>query len=865
MTAPTLTGLTNQTFAENTVNATPQIIDSNVTFTDPDNDFTGGTLVVSGLLAEDTVAIQTGLVIYASGGVVYYDADGAGGGAAVAIGTVTGGAGSSLTVTFNASATSAMLELVIESLTYANSSDTPTASRSLSITIIDAAGQSSAASSFTLLAPGSNPFSGIDVGTQSRPAFADLDGDGDLDLVVGAYDGTIHSYLNTAGVFGEVTGGSNPFNGIDVGSYAAPTFVDLDGDTDLDLVIGENNGLLLTYQNNGGVFTQLTGGANPFDGFDNKLSSPAFADIDGDGDMDAVVGNYDGTISVLQNTANVFTLLAGGANPLNGIDVGFGAAPVFVDVDQDGDLDLLVGSSNFATISTFRNDSGVFTQLTGANNPFNGIAVGNNPSPTLFDVDGDGDPDTVMGGINGQLAVYTQVPVTGQSSISINVTAQSEGPTALADNLFGTGGADSISALGGNDSVDGGTGDDFIDGGAGDDTLIGGDGADYLRGGSGSDAMLGGLGNDTYVVTDAGDTADETGGDGTDLVISSQTFTLGAGLENLTLAAPGGAINGTGNSLDNVILGNSFANTLTGLDGADTLTGDGGNDILDGGDGNDSLDGGSQNDQLSGGAGTDTLVGGIGNDTLDGGTGADAMTGGAGNDSYVVDDAGDTVTEAAAGGTDGVSASIGYTLGSNVENLTLTGSADIDGTGNSLKNTLTGNSGANVLHGGGDVDTISGLGGVDSLFGDNGNDVLDAGDGDDFLYGGNGSDRLTGGTGADTFAFTDLDIHRFSAGAGLVEKDTIVDLSFAANDRIDLSGIDANVIAGGDQAFTFAAKFTGVAGQAVLKFSGGITTLSLDVDGDGRADFVVAINGDVTGTTANLYTGGGDVNGGWVL
>jgi hypothetical protein len=100
---------------------------------------------------------------------------------------------------------------------------------------------------------------------------------------------------------------------------------------------------------------------------------------------------------------------------------------------------------------------------------------------------------------------------------------------------------------------------------------------------------------------------------------------------------------------------------------------------------------------------------------------------------------------------------------------------------------------------------------------------------------------------------------------GLVEKDTIADLSFAANDRIDLSAIDANTGLDGDQAFSFVAKFTKVAGQAVMAFSGEVTTLSLDVDGDGRADFSIAINGNVTATTANLYTGGGDVNGGWVL
>jgi Ca2+-binding RTX toxin-like protein len=241
------------------------------------------------------------------------------------------------------------------------------------------------------------------------------------------------------------------------------------------------------------------------------------------------------------------------------------------------------------------------------------------------------------------------------------------------------------------------------------------------------------------------------------------------------------------------------------------------------------------------------------------------MTGGLGNDAFVVDDGGDTVIEAAGEGTDTVFATITYSLTANVENLTLNGSGDIDGTGNVLKNTLVGNSGANVIHGGGDIDTLSGMDGADTLYGDAGNDVLDGGAGDDVLIGGAGYDRLTGGAGADTFSFTNLDIHLFSAGAGLVEKDTIVDLSFAGNDRIDLGAMDANTNLAGDQAFTFATKFTKVAGQAVLSLSGGVTTLQLDVDGDGRADFSIAINGDVTATTANLYTGAGDTNGGWML
>ena len=426
--AAVLTGLTTPvTFLENTVNAAAQIIDADVTFTDPDNNFDTGTLTVAHLLAEDTVAIRNqgsgaGEIGVAGSSVSF---------GGTLIGGFAGGAGSTFTVTFNAAATAAGIEALIENLTYANSSDTPTASRSLELNVTDAAGFAAIAPlAFAEQTGAANPFNGVIVGItptgHSTPSFADLDGDGDLDAVVGEDGGTLNYFENTgtatAPAFTDRTGAANPFNGIGVGQYSTPSFADLDGDGDLDAVVGNVNGNLHYFENTGTAtapaFTERTGAANPLDAVNVGLeSAPSFADLDGDGDLDAVVGDLYGTLHYFENTgtafAAAFTERTGPANPFNGVDVGGWTRPSFADLDGDGDLDAVVGNVN-GNLHYFQNTGSAtapaFTERTGAPNPFNGVDLGLFSAPSFADLDGDGDLDAVVGEQFGTLNYFLNTP-----------------------------------------------------------------------------------------------------------------------------------------------------------------------------------------------------------------------------------------------------------------------------------------------------------------------------------------------------------------------------------------------------------------------------------------------------------------------
>jgi len=420
-----------------------------------------------------------------------------------------------------------------------------------------------------------------------------------------------------------------------------------------------------------------------------------------------------------------------------------------------------------------------------------------------------------------------------------------------------------------NDTLKGDTGANALSGGAGNDMLHGDAGADVLDGGAGSD------------------TADYSEKRGVVAVALNGTHTVTMTMDGVAEDTLIGIENVTGGFGNDVLTGDAGANQLIGGKGNDWLMGKGGADVLDGGIGVDTADysdkrvsvdvtlngatdatvtvGGAAEDtirnienllggvagdtltgddlanQLSGWAGDDVLNGAGGNDVLDGGAGADTMAGGLGDDVYKVDNPLDVVVENPGEGIDRVETSISYTLGANVENLTLTGALLVNGTGNELDNVIIGNAKANVLSGA------------------EGHDTLQGGDGNDRLDGGAGIDTMIGGMGSDTYVVDNTsDAITESSGQGTDSVEAwasytlapqVENLTLMGSDAIDGTGNNlVNVIQGNDAANVLA----GLAGNDKLYGGGGDDTLqggdgSDFLQGDGGADHMSG------GTGADIF------------
>ncbi len=429
---------------------------------------------------------------------------------------------------------------------------------------------------------------------------------------------------------------------------------------------------------------------------------------------------------------------------------------------------------------------------------------------TVYENDGEG-IDTVQSTADVVLGDYLE-------NLQLLGTADLNGTGNVLDNrLTGNDGANVLTGGEGNDAYDIGVGDTVVElSGQGTDTvysaisytlgefvehlvltgaadltatgnasanhLTGNSGHNTLDGGGGNDQLAGGGGNDRYLLDQTGDTVVEAEDQGTDEVVAAFSYTLGAHLENLTLA---GAANprAVGNTLANTLNGNAGSNVLDGKEGADLMAGGLGHDtyyVDDAGDvivetlsaGTDTVYStvshtlsanvehlileSNEAVDATGNALKNTLKGNVAANGLDGGAGNDTLIGGDGDDRYTVDSRYDKIVELAGEGTDSVYASVSVTLADEVEQVWLLGSA-ASATGNGLDNRLTGNAVANTLTGGLGADILTGGLGADRLFGGLGDDVyrLARGDGADVLT---DADATAGN--ADVLLFDDASVAR---------------------------------------------------------------------------------------------------------
>ena len=537
------------------------------------------------------------------------------------------------------------------------------------------------------------------------------------------------------------------------------------------------------------------------------LMNGGLININGTGNaLNNVIAGNSGN-NVIDGGAGADTMSGGAGNDTYVVD---NVGDVVIENPSEGASDTVQSSISYTLGANVENLTLTAAGITGTGNTLNNTLMANAANDALIGGAGN-DTYVITAASTGTTIVENagEGTDTVQSVMSYTLGANLENLTLTGSNLIGTGNAlDNILSVSGV-----------------------------------NDTLIGGLGNDTYVVG-SGTTIIENVGEGIDTVIASSSYTLGANLENLTLSSGSLTINGTGNALNNILIGTAASNTLDGGAGADIMMGGQGNDtyivdnvgdvVIEGvndvgtdtvissvsytlgtyvenltltvagltGTGNDlnnvmvanaandTLLGGQGNDTLTANAIYDVLLGGVGNDILSANASNAVLTGGMGDDTYVISasSAGSAIIENAGEGIDTVQSSINYTLGSNLENLTLMGSAALTGTGNALNNILTANTGHDLLVGslgndtyvlgsntnvviaenaGEGTDTVQVSGsyvlsanlenltltgtGNFSETGNGVNNVLMGNGGNNIIDGGAGADTMIGGDGNDTY------------------------------------------------------------------------------------------------------------------
>jgi Ca2+-binding RTX toxin-like protein len=794
-------------------------------------------------------------------------------------------------------------------------------------------------------------------------AAGDVNGDGLADIVVGSDSGSTYVVFGRASGFDPTLNlasldGSNGFRMNGGAHRSVGSAGDVNGDGFDDVNVGTPYGSPAAWV----VFGKAAGfpavvdlgeldGSNGFkftssDGAGGTTTSAG--DINGDGFDDAFFNAWAGSGYVVFGKASGFPAhidasTLDGTNGFRLTDVSTWLAPAG-DVNGDGLADMIVLGASREGYVLFGKAAGFpavsSAQSVDGTNGFRIANSGNTPwVDGAGDVNGDGFDDVIVGSYSGCWVVFGKASGF-TSDIDVTTLDGTNGFSITRPGLLAARAGD-VNDDGFDDVVVGDSGavvfgrapdtavnlvgtvaSQHLSGGNFDDILSGLGGDDILRGNGGADVLDGGLGNDTAVYSNSpgGVTVNLTtnvnsGGD-------AQGDTL-FGIENIV-----------GSALVDSLTGDVADNTFEGRAGADTIDGAGGNDTASyihstaavtvnlatnvnvGGDAEgDSL---TSIENVIGSSLNDSLTGDGSANVLDGRAGADVMAGGDGDDTYFVNDPNDQVTEAANEGTDNVRSVVSYILNPNVENLLLLGNDAINGTGNSLDNTITGNAGDNELDGGAGADTLNGGGGndtavyansangvtvnlatnvntggdaqgdtlnaianlvgsalADSLTGDGNPNRLDGGDGGDTLDGGGGADVMTGGLGDDHYVVDNAgDQVIESANAGIDEVHSSIDHVLAPNVE-DLTLTGGAIHGTGN---VLSNTITGTAGDNFIDGALGADTMIGQAGGDtyfvdGPSDQIIELAGEGTDAVEaswsyvlpseveNLYLTGSALNG----
>eukprot|EP00873_Tetraselmis_striata_P031945 jgi/Tetstr1/452209/TSEL_039245.t1 len=637
------------------------------------------------------------------------------------------------------------------------------------------------------------------------------------------------------------------------------------------------------------VEVRLTGGAVDLINGTTSVTGVEATDLDLRGGSDTLVYDTDEDVSV---------------NLLTGTATGFSVTRGVENVTGDAGNDTLTGNSLDNVLDGREGDDALDGGF--GNDTLVGGAGGDDLRGGAGDdhLEGGAGDDRVDGGAGRDTASYASAA----AAVTVSLLGQAGRASFEEQDTIGAG-IDRLIEI------------ENLEGSAFDDTLTGDADDNVIDGGAGADTMTGGLGDDTYVIDSTADVMIEAEGEGDDTVRTSVSMDmntpLAAGIENVVLTGSDN-IDGRGQGLDNRLTGNSGDNVLNGAGGVNTviLEGNvedydfihpgqgpntfdvasdaGGTDrliniqraeiggidyqIVRGNNAGNVVEGTADRDLLLGHLGNDTLNGNDGDDILVGGTGNDTMNGGAGNDTYLVTEQGDRVSEEGGDGVDTILSAIsldlhptrGVHVDGEVENLTLIGDGNIDGTGHNGDNVIIGNSGQNTLGGGAGNDTLIGNAGNDRLLGHSGDDVLEGGEGSDTLNGGNGIDTARFAGAAGDYAFG-VGVSGLSTITHLAsgDVDTLVDverLQFGDGEVLNIVGGDGDVtsdvpgiIFGGEGNDTI----TGSNGDDVIIGGAGDDTLQGYDLGDGDDDTVELQQDDDTfiwrpGDGSDTINGGGE-------